>query len=151
MLRRYLMALEGRNSQTGDTVTCPKRAHPIRRRRLDAHSLDRSSDALCEVGPHLRNVRRKPWSFRNNRCVDVPHRVATGLHAPKGFPEEQETRYILVLRIVCPKAGADIAGARRAKDGVDDRMGQGIRIRVALKAFLEWNLHPTQDEASTGY
>src|SRR5574337_1812773 len=150
-LRRYLTALEGRNGQTGDTVTCPECTYSIRRRRLDAYSLDRSSDALCEVGPHLRNMRRQPRGFRNNRCVDVPHRVAKDLHAPKGLPEEQETRYILVLRVVCPKARADITGARRAKDGVDYRMGQGIRIRVALKPFLEWNLHPTQDEAPTGY
>jgi hypothetical protein len=30
-------------------------------------------------------------------------------------------------------------------------MGQGIRIRVALKALIEWDLHPTQDKAPTGH
>ena len=145
------MALQRRNGETGNTVTCPKHTHSIRRRRLDAHSLDRGSDAFCEVGPHLRNIRRKPWGFCNNGRVNVTHYVAKGLHSLKGLPKEQETRHTLILRIIRPKAGADIAGARRTKYGIDHRMSQGIRIRVALKAFLEWDLHPTQDKAPTGH
>src|SRR3972149_5106528 len=99
MLRRHPVALEGSNGEAGNAVNRPKRAHPIRRRRLDAHSLDRGSDAFCKVGPHLGNIRRKPWGFCDDGRVDVAHRIAKGPHSLESLPEKQETRYVLILRI----------------------------------------------------
>src|SRR5574337_133369 len=143
-------ALQRCNGQTGNAVTCAERAYSICGRCLDADPLDRRSDAVGNVGPHLQNKGRKSRRFCDDGRIDVSDRKAKRLYASERLPEKQQARYVLVLRIVRPKAGADISGACGAKYGVNHRVGQGIRIRMAVKSLLERDLHPTQNKTPTG-
>jgi len=117
--------------------------------RFETHRTRVDAEDSGQVVANGFTVGREAGHLREQRDIDV-------LDGPLGAPavvghlaQQVEATGIFVFRIVIGKQGADVTDARRATEGVDQRMADNVGIAVALKAHVPGKFDSAQHQPST--
>ena len=102
-----------------------------------------------ELFAHQRDVRRELWALGNDRAVHVDDTISHVFeHLPHRVQQLHTVRSLIAL-VAVRKELANIAEGCRAEQGVHQRVGQHIRVRVAEQALFPGN--PMSDSHSSHF
>ncbi len=91
-------------------------------------------------------IRRELGLFQENRGIQVDQRIALGLQHGPDLLQQLHAVCAPVGRVCIREKLADIPLAGRAQQGIDDGMGQHIRIRMAIQAEAALDAHAGQQK-----
>src|SRR5438270_6594739 len=111
---------------------------------LDVHRARLDRKRRSQAAPDLLAVGAQPRGLRQQRDVGVLDAEAGGLAAPDGLLQQLDARRVPVTLVAVREEGADVAQARGAADGVDQRVADDVGVTVALQAQVRGQLHPAQ-------
>ena len=104
------------------------------------------SERIGEMLAHRGDVGRKARRLRQNSRVDIGDGKAVFGKQRSDVSEQPEAVRPGVLRVRVREKLADIAERRRAEQGVHDRVGQNVRVRVTEQSLFKSELLAAQNE-----
>src|SRR5574338_1702429 len=108
-----------------------------------AHARDVNSEDAGDVLTHRVDIRAYLWRFEQDCRIDVDDVQAALADQPHHTREQLQTVRAAPLRILIRKVYADIAFAQRAENRIGYRVGQRVRVRVALGATVRSDVYAT--------
>ena len=114
--------------------------------RLNADLLGRYTERPSELALHSRDVGAQLGAFESNSGIDVHNLVTSVLDVLPHASHEDKARSFMPLGRMVGKVLAQVAQREGTQQSVADGVGQGVTVRVAHRAFLKRDSHPTQNE-----
>ena len=125
-------------------------AQAFGRGRLDADSVQRKLQQVCEAFAHGLAMRLHLGLFADQSDVHIDDAPAARRHALSRVNQEAVRRGALPLRIAGREMVADVAVGDRAKNGVGQGVQARIGVRMADQGLVVRNLDPAQPDRRTG-
>ena len=95
---------------------------------LDVHGRGVGSEEPCQIGPNRLLVRAQLGALADHCAVDIADSVAARRHSPDRFLEELAGLRLMPAGIGIGKQLSDVRLPKGSKQGISDRMQQGIPI-----------------------
>ena len=120
----------------GEAFSAAGKAEPVRRGRTHRDPIDGYAHRPGEAGAHRIAHRRDARLLSDQHAIGVHELVTRALDNLVRALEKPERRSVEPLWIGGGKEVADVATARGAEDGVDERVGENVAVGVAGEPAL---------------
>src|SRR5215207_4412607 len=141
---------ERRDRHTGESFRSANPAHALVGLSLHAHGPGVDAERDRERGPHRFTVRPDLGLLADDGDVRVMHHPPHSANALDCRPQHLNRIPTAILWVRVGEHLADVAGGRCAKDGVGQRVRDGITVGVANERQLRRNRAAAEDHGATG-